>query len=232
MYEQVLEHLRDTGLADVGEDISGVGGAASLLAELPATYAAALRIANGFTINQGMNRIFGIRADRHMDLRAWNEPEGWRFAWGERADGFLFFGGTVFGDQYGLRRLTGGGFAYGVYLLDTNELVANIVADTFDEFLAKEVVRNAAMPHSPLARASMQVFGTVKPENHLVVTPSLLLGGVEDTANLVLMESYTAMIYGGDICTAVFAADDEALILGVEPWSDDRGRQRLRVRFG
>ena len=229
MNEQVLDHLRDTGLADAGEDISGVGGAASLLSELPATYAAALRITNGFTINQGMNRIFGVRADRHMDLRAWNEPDAWRFAWGARADGFLFFGGTAFGDQYALRRSPGGGFDDGVYLLDANLLGADLVADTFDEFLAKEVIRNATMPHDPLAVAAMRAFGTVKPENHLVLTPSLLLGGVEDPANMMPMDSYTAMIYGGDIATAVEAADDEAAVTAVEPWTDDRGRRRLRV---
>lgn len=229
MNEQVLEHLRDTGLSNVGEDISGVGGAASLLGQLPATYAAALRIANGFTISRGMNRIFGVRADRHMDLRAWNEPDGWRFAWGERADGFLFFGATVFGDQYALRRLPGGGFSDGVYLLDANLLVADLVADTFDEFLANEVIRNAAMPHDPLAVAAMRAFGTVTPEHHLVLTPSLLLGGVEDTANMMLLDSYTAMIYGGDILTAVDAAAEEAAVTAVEPWTDDRGRQRLRV---
>jgi hypothetical protein len=231
MNEQVLDDLRDTGLADAGAVISGVGGAASLLGELPATYAAALRIANGFTINQGMNRIFGIRADRHLDLRAWNEPEAWRFAWGARADGYLFFGETVFGDQYALRRLPGGGYADGVYLLDANLLGADLVADTFDEFLAKEVIRNAKMPYDPLAIAAMQAFGPVKPENHLVVTPSLLLGGVEDPANMMLMDSYTAMIYGGDIITAVDAVVGEAVVTAVEPWTDDRGRQRLRVHL-
>src|SRR5690349_6708940 len=98
MSEQVLQHLRDTELGDVGPQLPGAAESAPLLGELPPTYAAALRTANGFTINQGMNRIFGLRPDRHMDLLAWNEPEAWRFAWGDRPDSFLFFGETVFGD--------------------------------------------------------------------------------------------------------------------------------------
>ncbi|XVU27709.1 SMI1/KNR4 family protein [Actinoplanes sp. CA-054009] len=230
MSERVLQHLRDTDLGDVGPQLPGAAESAPLLGELPRTYAAALRTANGFSINQGMNRIFGLRPDRHMDLRAWNEPEAWRFAWGDRPDGFLFFGETVFGDQYALRRLPdGNGFEETVYLLDANLLSAEPVAETFDEFLAKEIVRNAVMPHDPLAEAAIEKFGRVAPTHNLVLTPSLMLGGVEDVDNMMPMDSFTAMIYGGDICRAVSSIADEAVVTAVRPWTDEQGRQRLEV---
>ncbi|WP_326556311.1 SMI1/KNR4 family protein [Micromonospora sp. NBC_01796] len=231
MSGDVLRRLRGLELADVGQALDDSDRTETLLGELPSVYAAALRIANGFTVHSGMNRVFGIRADRHMDLRSWNEEEGWRFAWGGKADpSFLMFGETAFGDQYALR-WTGSSYEDVVYLLDVNLLSVRPIFDSFAHFLDQEIVQNALSPSHPVAVACVGKFGRVSPDENVVLTPSLLLGGYEDVSNMVKIESYTAMIYGGDIYTAVVSAPDEAAVVGVEPWVDDVGRQRLRVVF-
>lgn len=231
MSEDVLRRLRDSELADVGQSLDESNRTERLLGELPSVYAAALRIANGFTVHSGMNRVFGIREDRHMDLRSWNEEEGWRFAWGERVDpSFLMFGETAFGDQYALRR-TGSFYEDVVYLLDVNLLSVRPIFDSFAHFLDQEIVQNAISPSHPTALACVDKFGRVPPNENVVLTPSLLLGGYEDVSNMVKIESYTAMIYGGDIYTAVVSVPDEAAVVGVEPWVDEAGRRRLRVVF-
>jgi hypothetical protein len=231
MSADVLQRLSDVELADVGEALDGSAGTESLLAELPSVYAAALRIANGFTVHSGMNRVFGIREDRHMDLRTWNEAEEWRFAWGEKADpSFLMFGETAFGDQYALRR-SGSSYEDVVYLLDVNLLSVRPIFDSFAKFLDQEIVQTAISPSHPTALACVDKFGRVPPNENVVLTPSMLLGGDEDVANMVKIESYTAMIYGGDIYTAVMSVPDEAAVVGVEPWVDEADRRRLRVVF-
>ncbi|MFD6634707.1 SMI1/KNR4 family protein [Micromonospora chalcea] len=231
MSEDVLRRLRELDLADVGQTLDESDRTETLLGELPSTYAAALRIANGFTVHSGMNRVFGIREDRHMDLRAWNEEEGWRFAWRGKADSsFLMFGETAFGDQYALR-WSGDSYEDVVYLLDVNLLSVRPIFDSFARFMEQEIVQNAISPSHPTAIACVDRFGRVPPSENVVLTPSLLLGGYEDVSNMVKIESYTAMIYGGDIYTAVVSAPDEAAVLGVEPWVDEAGRRRLRVVF-
>jgi hypothetical protein len=231
MSEDVLRRLRGLALEDVGQALGDSDRTKRLFGDLPSVYAEALRIANGFTVHSGMNRVFGIRGDRHMDLRSWNEEEGWRFAWHGKADpSFLMFGETAFGDQYALR-WTGSSYEDVVYLLDVNLLSVRPIFDSFAHFLDQEIVQNALSPSHPTALACVDKFGRVPPNENLVLTPSLLLGGYEDVTNMVKLESYTAMIYGGDIYTAVVAAPDEAAVVGVEPWVDDAGRRRLRVIF-
>jgi hypothetical protein len=227
-YKEPMSPLDGVGLSDVGEALKPV----ELLDLLPDAYAAVLREANGFTINHGTNRIFGLRADRHMDLRAWNDEDGWRFAWGGLADPFLCFGETVFGDQYALRWRPGrDGFEPEVYLLDANLLGPDVVADSFDDFLAKEIVRNSRTPHDPLAVAAVAAFGRVEPTHNLVLTPSVMLGGPEVVDNLMPLDAFAAMIYGGDIHTAVSALTEDATVSAVEPWFDELERPRLRVVF-
>lgn len=231
MSEDVLRRLRGLELADAGRALDESDQTERLLGELPSVYAAALRIANGFTVHSGMNRVFGIRGDRHMDLRSWNEEEGWRFAWAGKADpSFLMFGETAFGDQYALR-WNGSSYEDRVYLLDVNLLSVRPIFDSFAHFLDQEIVQNAISPSHPAAIACVDKFGRVSPNENFVLTPSLLLGGYEDVSNMVKIESYTAMIYGGDIYAAVVSAPDEAAVVGVEPWADEAGRRRLRVVF-
>lgn len=140
------------------------------------------------------------------------------------------FGETAFGDQYALR-WAGDRYEETVYLLDVNLLSVRPIFESFAHFLDQEIVQNALNPSHPVALACVGKFGRVRPDENVVLTPSLLLGGQEDVSNMVKIESYTAMIYGGDIYTALAAVPDEAVVVGVHPWVDDADRQRLRVVF-
>lgn len=232
MSEDILRRLREMELADVGPALEGSDRTERLLGELPMLYAAALRLVNGFTINQGMNRIFGVREDRHMDIRSWNEEEEWRFAWNGKADSFLMFGETAFGDQYALRRAGDApGYGQTVYLLDANLLSVEPVFDSFAQFLEREILQNPISSQDPVASECINKFGRLSPTANVVLSPSLMLGGPEDVSNMLTIDSFTAMIYGGDIYAAITSAPEGAAVVGVEPWADDMGRQRLRIRF-
>jgi hypothetical protein len=74
-------------------------------------------------------------------------------------------------------------------------------------------------------------FGAIAPDEHLVYTPSLALGGPKDLNNVMKMPWNTAMIIAGDIALAVRDSQDEEWVSGVTPWVDDQGRARLKVSF-
>jgi hypothetical protein len=63
-----------------------------------------LRRWNGFYALGGLLHVLGACvAPPNHSLREWNDPAGWRSAWGLRADGLAFFAQDAFGDQFAYR---------------------------------------------------------------------------------------------------------------------------------
>ena len=69
-------------------------------APLPLDHARLLSLSNGLDAYGGYFRVFGVGPWSVRDMRRWNAPDGWRRAWGGRADGWWFIGETAWGDQY------------------------------------------------------------------------------------------------------------------------------------
>ncbi|GIF68566.1 hypothetical protein Ais01nite_66010 [Asanoa ishikariensis] len=228
MLDAMIDRLMAVGVAHVGPSVDAPDLAR---AALPDEYAALLTRLNGFTVNAGAVRLFGLRPERHLDLRAWNAPDGWRFAWDERVEPFLCIGQTAFGEQYALRRGPDG-YAPEIYLLEPNFLRPEVIAASFAEFVALELVGNAEDPYDPVLVEAIARLGPIDPENNWVYTPSLALGGPEDLTNLMPMSAYLAMVIGGDIALGVEPAPDGAVITKIVPWFDELERPRIRVEFG
>jgi hypothetical protein len=188
-----------------------------------------LRELNGFTAYHGAFRLFGTGRPAHLNLAAWNAPQTWRFAWDERAEPFVFFGETAWGDQYAYCREPGGRLAPEAHFLEGNFLRSEVIAGSFEEFLADELLRNAKEPYDELTVEAVERYGPIAADQHWAFVPSLAMDGTEDIEQVMQLPAVTAMVYAGDIATAVGAAAPDDLLTGFAPWTDDQGRARLRV---
>jgi hypothetical protein len=198
---------------------------------LPRRHRAFLNQFNGATAYHGSLRIFGVRDEPHLDLATWNDPATWRFAWPpEVVDPYLFFAETAWGDQYAYRR-RGDMVEPQVYLLESLWLYPDVIAGSFEEFLELEFMRVAREPYEPRTVEAIRVRGAIDPSCHWAHAPSPALGGLETIDHVVELPAVTAMTYGGDIVTALEDCGDDAVLVGVQPWTDARGCARLRVQF-
>jgi hypothetical protein len=196
----------------------------------PAAHRELLGMLNGFTVHHGAFRLLGLgHPEPSLDLAAWNAYDTWRFAWDDRTDPFVIFGETAFGDSYAYRRLPGGGLAPEVYFLEGVLLRPEVIAPSFEAFLADELLRNAKEPYDDLIVEAVHRHGPITPDRHWAYVPSVALGGEEAVENITLLPAAVAMTFAGDIATAMSVPDREAT--GVQPYTDERGRPRLRVMF-
>lgn len=146
-----LRHVKDARLH--------AGAGASIIAgferdcgiALPSEHKAFLRHSNGAEVYGGYIRLFGLHTAESIDSVAWNQPDCWKFAWGDRCLGYWCFAETAWGDQYGyaLEALQIGGNA-DVYFLDALSMTPEIVASSFAEFLEKEFIRSAKEPYDAM----------------------------------------------------------------------------------
>ena len=212
---------------DVGRQIA-IGETSDLLPQLHRELLASL---NGFTVQNGTRRLFGVGRGDSLDLDWWNDIETWRFAWDDRVDPYLFFGATAWGDQFAYRRSEAGELEPTVYFLEGVLLRARVWAESFSDFAESELLRVAADPYDPLATEAVNRYGPLKVENLWTFAPSIALGGDDSVDNVMSLPAQTAMVFAGDIASGLESSLPDAWPTGVEPWKDARGIQRLRVLF-
>jgi hypothetical protein len=203
----------------------------SLAVGLPPSHLELLRQLNGMTVFHGAFRLFGVRAEPWLDLAQWNALETWRFAWDDRVDPFLVFAETAWGDQYAYRwSESGDGLEPEIYFLEGTLLRPRAFAASFDEFLADEFIRNAKNPYDEMVTQAVARRGAIPADKHWVYVPSVALGGPELIDNVIELPAITAMTYAGDLASALQTRPG-AYPTVVEPWTDGRGRSRLRLSF-
>lgn len=174
----------------------------SLLTErgavLPLDHLRLLSLTNGLDAYGGHVRLFGIGPGGLRDMRWWNHPEGWRRTWCGRTDGWWFIGETAWGDQYAYAMPEDPLLFDGaVYRLDADRMEPEPVAESFAEFLRWEIGRSAVLPRSDATVAARERFGDLDPDSQLAYVPTLLEGGDDDPANLVVLPAGTAMALRG-----------------------------------
>ncbi|MGO1076246.1 SMI1/KNR4 family protein [Inquilinus sp. CA228] len=196
---------------------------------LPNDHLKALRESNGATVYGGYARLFGINSTNCIDILEWNRSDYWKFAWEIRCRDYICFAETAWGDQYAYRigYLQKGDAR--VYLLDGLSMTPEIVASSFKEFLESEFLRISTAPYDEMMVHARNKFGDLEPENHLIYSPSLLIGGPEDVNNIMIIQGRTAMIFNGDIASQLDAAPVSSVITAVVPYDDDVGRPRLKL---
>ncbi|MHB1596715.1 MAG: hypothetical protein ACYCO9_14020 [Streptosporangiaceae bacterium] len=223
--------LRNLG-SDFGDDLGAAAPAGDLGGSLPSPHLRLLQSMNGCTVYHGAFRLFGIgRPEPYSDLASWNASEVWRFAWDDRTDPYLMFGETAWGDQYAYRRGASGDLDQEVYFLEGTLLRPQVIAGSFEDFMVNEFLRNARDPYDELTIEAVQRRGPIDIGNHWVYVPSIALGGTESVDNVIEMPAVTAMTFAGDVASALRASRPGTSPTGVTPWTDDRGRARLKVVF-
>jgi hypothetical protein len=198
---------------------------------LPECHLGVLGSLNGFSVNQGASRMFGVGRDDHLDLVGWNRDETWRFAWGDKLDPYLCFGTSVWGDQYAYRYGEDGGLEPTVYFLEATLMHAETIAESFEEFAENELLRIARQPYDPITVEALSKFGPVDSAELLAFAPSLALGGLELVENVVGLPAEELMIAAGDIATALRRSRPGTWPTAISPWVDSHGRNRIRVEF-
>jgi hypothetical protein len=199
---------------------------------LPADHLELLRLVNGATVAHGAFRLFGLgRSEPALDLITWNSRDTWRFAWDNRIDLFLMFGETAWGDQYAYKWESHGVLSREVYFLEGVTLRPEVLAPSFGEFMINELMRNAREPYDEMTIKMLNRNKAIPVGNHWAYAPSILLGGVESPDNVVELPAATAMIFAGDIVSALDAARPESSLVRVVPWTDELGRARMAVEF-
>jgi hypothetical protein len=199
-------------------------------ARLPTEHEALLSLANGISVYGGFYCLFGTDRSKVPNLVDWNEEDNWKFSWQDRANKFLCFGSTGWGDQYAyhIDTLHRSGDAP-VFLLDAFSMGAEKISNNFTDFWKHEFIRNAVAPYDELTDSARQHLGDLKWNEAVAFTPPLQLGGTEDTATLSKMAANGLMIVNGDITTQLDALNENTSIQGIEHFEDGNGRNRIRV---
>lgn len=198
---------------------------------LPALHRELLAVLNGFTVQQGTLRMFGIGRKDALDLEWWNDEDTWRFSWDNRIDPYVFFGGTAWGDQYAYRRSSSDDLDPAVYFLEGTLLRPSLLAASFAEFAETELLRVAAAPYDSATVGALDRYGVISPADLWTYAPSIALGGEEALDNIIRLPAQAAMTIAGDVASALGVSPQGSWPTGVQPWQDDRGRQRMHIRF-
>lgn len=199
--------------------------------QLPIDHRAALHESNGAQVYGGYFNLFGVGPDASIDIKGWNDPQCWKFAWESRCSDYWCFAETAWGDQYAynITALLGGDSQ--VYFLDCLSMTPTPVASTFSDFIEKEFIRFAKDPYDLMIKEARQVLGDLQIGEHLIYMPSPLLGGTEKISNVQKMEARSAMISNGDIASQLDAGPADGEVKGVTSYADAEGRMRLELNW-
>ena len=204
-------------------------------ANFPPVHRELLSEANGLEVYGGYFRLFGAGDDAAIPISRWNSPELWKFAWGNRADSFLCFGETAWGDQYAYRLedlAASSAAPPPVYFLESITMRGEVISPTFEGFLETEFLRNACDPYDDILVAARRRLGDLTPGEHILYQPSLLLGGTESPENVQKMPAVAAMVVQGDLCVQLDGQLASRSIRELFTLEDEQGRTRLKVVWG
>jgi hypothetical protein len=198
--------------------------------KLPKAHSEILNRSNGLAVYGGYFRLWGVEETSSLSIEKWNESQYWKFAWNGRADDFLCFGSTAWGDQYAyhIRSLAAEKNAE-VFLLDAITMEAEILSPNFEVFWHDEFVRNAFHPYDYMVVENRNTVGRLKFDELLAFDPPLQLGGTEDTAICAKLNARAVMVANGDLTTELDSLPDNAQILGARSYVDDLGRSRVKL---
>jgi len=226
---QKLNELPDVTLQQPNSNFQDISTISSTF-ELPLQHRNLLALSNGLSICAGYYRLLGHDTKCDRDLKTWNAPSHWKFAWQGRADSYFCFGTTAWGDQfaYGINDMSGEDRSP-IYLLDAFSMEAEIIASDFSEFWSKEICRNAHSPYDSMVARCQKIIPQLDWHDLLAYSPPLQIGGPEDEANIVKMSARVVMIVNGDIATQLDALPDNTVITGATTIKDGTDLLRLKL---
>jgi hypothetical protein len=196
---------------------------------LPEEHREILLCSNGVEAYGGHLRLFGAYSTESIDITIWNDPNYWKFAWGDRCSGYCCFGETGWGDQYAYSYESLRSGAAKVHYVDALSMRVEVVASSFAEFFEKEFLRVAKEPYDVMTKLARDRLGILEATSHVVYVPSSLLTGTEDIGHVQKMNARSAMICNGDVALQLDAGPPDGTVKTVEAYEDDLRRTRLRL---
>ena len=156
---------------------------------LPLDHLRLLQRSNGLEGYDGYYRLFGLGRGAGMCMQDWNRPALWKEAWQGRADGYLCFGETGWGDQYAYRAGEPGGE---VVRIEAFSMEPEPVAGSFGEFMRGVFLPCAVKPRDELTVQARARFGRLPLADHVTFLEPPLAGEL-DPARVVRMPAVAAM---------------------------------------
>lgn len=198
---------------------------------LPKAHMDVLMTTNGLMVFGGCFRLFSATfTGRLAEIAHWNDTETWKFAWPVPAHEYLCFGETAFGDQYAYRMDDLKHGAESVYFLSAYSQQVDLLSHSFADFVERVLVRNASAPYDTMIVDARRRLGDLDASEHFIQIPSIMIAGYESIDLVFRMDGVSAMIANGDIFTQISAAPSGE-VSGLDPYVDNRGRSRLRIRW-
>ncbi|MFC4455290.1 hypothetical protein [Deinococcus sonorensis] len=149
---------------------------------------------NGFYALEGALHVLPASAGE-SGLIHWNSHDLWRGAYGELADGLLFFAQDVFGNQFALRE-------DGVVLFNVEtgdqELVATTLAGWAEAVRAEDYWTGWSLAHAWQVR-----HGALPVGKRLLPVQLFVLGGTFDIANLRAVGAVDSLRFRGDVARQI-----------------------------
>lgn len=204
---------------------------------LPAIHRELLLRTNGIEAAGGHLRLYGVGPDAAVDMGAWNEPELWKFSWQPFVAGLFCFGGTCWGAQlaYRLADLSADRPDAPMHILMDGHRVLRKSDQTFEEYLYRGFLTNAQELRLSFDRKVRKKIGDLAPGELLTLAPHPLIGGPERVGNVMKMPAATVMVISGDTLSEWIRASEatggNTDVTGVVPYTDDKGRMRIRLTY-
>lgn len=235
MKRNILNELKNNKGTSFDKGISWDGKLCTsygLKIRLPSSFTSLVNNTNGISVYFGFFRIFGYKSSLCFSIDEWNDPSFWKFAWGNRCDDYLCFGETAFGDQYAfsINDLQTG--KERVYFIEGFAMSPEIIADDFNTFLENEFLQNSTKPYDSMISEAQSKFGKLLTTEHLVYSPSPLIGGPEISDNIHKLSARTAMIFNGDLALQLDESSDAKEVSGITTYKDANGIDRLKIIWG
>lgn len=229
--DAVLAELGELPGVVLGESAEGIEELLAEVGPLPDDHRALLARCNGLTVADGYVRLFGVGPRGLGDMGRWNEPATWKFAWPNPLEEYLCIGEDGWGNQFAYRRDQLDHPDPPLLQLGDLTMAPGPLGATFGAYLRKGLLPNARSREDPVESVVRARLGPLPIDQHIVHSPSILLGAEEDPDTVVAMPATTAMILNGDVYRHLSFAPPGAVVERTETWVDDAGRPRLRLVF-
>ncbi len=154
-----------------------------------------LRRRNGFTAFDSAMWVRGSGESRYS-IESWNDPAGWRAAYGEMAEGLLFFAEDIFGFQFALGQGR-------VWLFDPETGNREPEAASVQGWFEAVLTDPESMFGAAVSRAWQRLNGPLKLGERLVPSIPFVLGGTGEVDTLARMQAESGMVFRAELARQI-----------------------------
>lgn len=202
-----LDKLLSIASASLSEDKpSLVGELRTLAGSLSDDLLRMLGKRNGFYAFEGALHVFPSQScQQEVGLNDWNESTLWRNAYGDLANGCLFFAEDVFGGQFCMKENH-------VYTFDPETGALDYLADNVEDWAEAIISDYEVLTGYPLAHEWQEQNGKLPAMKRLLPKVPFVAGGEFVLDNLFLVDAVEGMKVRADIANQIKDLPDGAQI--------------------